>query len=81
MRRKTIYSKDYAVFLRLLVEAREKADLTQVALSRHLPFTQSEISKIERGQRRLDIIELKMICDRLGVRLADFAAELEKRLR
>jgi transcriptional regulator with XRE-family HTH domain len=77
---KSVYTKEYAIFLRLLVEVR-KATLTQTQLSRELPFSQSALSKIERGERRLDIVELKMICDRLGVSLTDFAAELEKRLR
>jgi transcriptional regulator with XRE-family HTH domain len=53
---------------------------SQVQLGRQLPFDQPAISKIERGERRVDVIELKMICDRLGISLHDFINELEERL-
>ncbi|MCL4710086.1 MAG: helix-turn-helix domain-containing protein [Pseudorhodoplanes sp.] len=80
MVRKSIHTKDYAIFLQLLVEARQRAGLTQNQLGKQLLFEQPVISKIERGERRVDVIELKMICDRLGLKLTDFIAELEKRL-
>jgi transcriptional regulator with XRE-family HTH domain len=80
MMRKSIHTRDYAAFLELLIEARHRAGLTQAQLGRKLPFEQPAISKIERGERRVDVIELKMICDRLGMSLQDFIAELEDRL-
>lgn len=78
--RKSIHTKDYATFLKLLIELRRRAGLTQVQLGQKLPFEQPAISKIERGERRVDIIELKMICDQLGITLNDFVSELEERL-
>jgi len=35
---------------------------------------------MERGRRRVDIIELRMICGSLGIDLSDFITELEGRL-
>jgi len=78
--RKSIHTRDYARFLELLIEVRHQAGLTQAQLGEQLPFEQPGISKIERGERRVDIIELKMICDRLGISLRDFITELEKRI-
>ena len=80
MMRKSIHTKEYSLFLQLLIETRQKAGLTQVELGRALPFEQPAISKIERGERRVDIIELKMICDCLGTTVTEFARELERRM-
>jgi transcriptional regulator with XRE-family HTH domain len=80
MMRKSVHTRDYATFLELLIEIRHRTGLTQAQLGKQLPFEQPAISKIERGERRVDVIELKMICDQLGISLLDFIAELEKRL-
>lgn len=74
------YSADYAVFLRLLREARESAGVTQEELAKRLRMTQSAVSKCERGDRRLDVIELRLWCATLGLSLREFAAELDRAL-
>ena len=51
----------------LLVEARTKANLTQSELSLRLKRPQSFVSKYERGERRLDVIELRQVAQALGV--------------
>ena len=80
MMRKSIHTRDYAIFLELLIEFRHRAGLTQAQLGQKLPFEQPAISKIERGERRVDVIELKQICERVGVSLQEFIVELQKRL-
>lgn len=47
----------YDVFRALLVEARISRGITQVALAQQLACPQSTISKVERGDRRLDFVE------------------------
>ena len=56
---RSIYSKDYQAFIRKLREARLSAGLTQVDVAQKLKKPQSYVSKIERGDRRVDIAELK----------------------
>jgi transcriptional regulator with XRE-family HTH domain len=80
MMRKSVHTRDYAVFLELLIELRHRAALTQAQLGLKLPFEQPAISKIERGERRVDVIELKLICEQLGISLQDFISELQLRL-
>jgi transcriptional regulator with XRE-family HTH domain len=80
MMRKSVHTKDYAAFLELLIEIRHRVGITQAQLGQQLPFEQPAISKIERGERRVDVIELKMICESLGIKLHDFIAELEEKL-
>lgn len=75
---KSIYTREYAVLLRLLAEARESAGLTQVALAEALDQSQSFVSKIELGDRRLDVIQLRTILAVLNVSLPEFIRKLEK---
>ena len=81
MMRKSTHTREYQVFLTLLIEERTKAGMTQAQLGQKLTFGQPGISKIERAERRIDIVELQMICEQLGVTLEDFVTEFKKRCR
>ena len=78
---KSIYTREYTTVTRILREAREEAGLTQVELADLLGQSQSFVSKYERGERRLDIIQLRTVCLTLGVKLRDFVERLERALR
>lgn len=52
---------------RLLIEAREAANVNQTELAKRLGRTQSFVSNYERGQRRLDVPEFILICRALGL--------------
>jgi transcriptional regulator with XRE-family HTH domain len=78
---KSIYTAEYAELLMLLREARQTAHLSQVQLAERLGQSQSFVSKVEAGDRRLDLIQLRTICRVLGVSLSSFVARLEARLR
>jgi transcriptional regulator with XRE-family HTH domain len=75
---KSPFSKEYRIFLRALRAARKEAGLTQDEVAAKLGQTQSFVSKCERGERRIDVIELYHFCDAFGIRLADFVRELLK---
>ena len=55
----TIRSKEYAVFVEKLRKARLEAGLRQIDVSKKLKRTQSYVSRVEMGEQRLDILELK----------------------
>ena len=55
------HSEDYQFLLRRLREARLAAGLTQNAVAVSLKVPQSQVSKIESGERRIDVIELKRL--------------------
>jgi DNA-binding XRE family transcriptional regulator len=59
---KSIYESAYRTLLDLLVEARDEAGMTQQQLADKLERPQSFVSKIEHGDRRMDIIEFLLIC-------------------
>jgi len=75
---KSIHSARYAAFLALLRETRLTAGLTQIELANRLNETQTFISKCERGERRIDVVELESFCRALGTSLPKFAAGLQK---
>jgi len=60
---KSIYSKEYRKVVERLKKAREEVKLKQTEVAKKLSRPQSYISKIERGERRIDIMELKKIAD------------------
>ena len=56
---KAIYSKDHKYIVEQLKKARQEAGLEQVEVAKLLGKTQSHVSKVEAGQRRIDIVALK----------------------
>ncbi|HEX8423887.1 MAG TPA: helix-turn-helix transcriptional regulator [Pyrinomonadaceae bacterium] len=74
---KSIASNDYALFLSHLRETREKAGMTQERLAESLGQTQSFVSKCERGERRLDLVEVRAFCIALGVSFPSFVTQFD----
>ncbi len=66
--------------LRLLKATRRSLGETQEELAGKLGESQSFVSKCERGERRLDIIELRAFCSALVWPLPKFLRGLEKEL-
>lgn len=77
---KSVFSRSYDVFVTALRDARTDAKVTQVELAKRLGETQSFVSKCERGERRLDVVELRAWCRALGTTLAEFSRNLERKL-
>ncbi len=74
---KSIISADYRLFLGFLKKTRQDAGITQVQIAKKLKITQSQISKVERGERRLDFIELRRWLRALKVPIIDFVTGFE----
>ena len=49
-----------------LVERRKAAGLTQAVLAERLKIHQSYVADIERGQRRVDVVELFALAEAIG---------------
>ena len=64
--RKTLRSPEHVLLRQLLVDARTESGLSQVQVANALQWPQSDISKIETGERRLDVIEFVKLCKALG---------------
>ncbi len=72
--KKTIHSEKSKLLQSLLIQARDKAGLTQQALADKLGKPQSFVAKYEVGERRIDVIEFMRICDAIGVDAANIIA-------
>jgi transcriptional regulator with XRE-family HTH domain len=80
-RDKSLFTREYKIFCRLLRESRDADSISQIELASQLKETPSEISKFERGERRLDIVQLHRWCKSLGIGLTDFVREFEVQAR
>src|SRR5438552_297107 len=70
--------KHQKALLSLLRDIRVEAGLRQVDMAKALRMPQSVVSKYESGERRLDILELRQVCDAVGLTLKGFVARLER---
>lgn len=75
---KSIHLPRYKQFLELLRKKRKEAGVLQAEVAAALDTDQSVYSKLETGDRRIDLIQLETICKAIGISLTDFIAEFEK---
>jgi len=78
---KSITSQTYSTFLKCLRKTREDAGVTQEELAQRIGETQSFVSKCERGERRIDIAELREFCFAIDTSLEDFVSFLESEIK
>jgi transcriptional regulator with XRE-family HTH domain len=64
----------------LLRQVRTDAGLTQTDVAQRLGQPQSFVSKYESGERRLDILELREVCQAIRIPLPEFIRRLEQAL-
>jgi len=73
---KSIYSANYERFVQVLGRVRSDAGLSQEALAKKMKMSQSTVSDLLRGQRRLDVIEWISYCKACGITPERFLEEL-----
>ena len=78
---KSIHTTQQKKLQQLLQQVRRGAGLRQEDLAKQLGTGQSFVSKYESGERRLDVLELRQICQAVGISLIDFVKRLENSLR
>ena len=62
-----VFSDEYAAIREVVIDARRTARLSQAQLASRLGKANSHVALIERGQRRIDSLELYWIACNLGV--------------
>lgn len=76
---KTIFGGNHAKLVETLRAARQKSGLTQTELAHRIGRNQAFVSLIERGQRRVDLIEFMNLARAMGEHPQDlFAAALAR---
>jgi transcriptional regulator with XRE-family HTH domain len=79
--KKNIRLNQQKKLLVLLRGVRLEAGLTQSELASRLGTDQTFISKYESGERRLDILELREVCQVIGIDFVAFIRRLDKDLK
>jgi len=74
---KSVFTEKYERFRKRLISARKAQGLTQVEVARKLHRPQSFVSKYERGERRLDVVEFLEVARAIGVEPKAFIDELK----
>lgn len=78
---KATFSSEYETFLSMLKQSRLDQGLSQVELAERLGVNQSVVSKNERGERRMDVLELREWCVAVRVPFPGFVAALDDKLK
>ena len=68
----SVFTEEYDEFRKRLVHARKEAGLTQEDVAYALSKPQPFVSKVERGERRLDAVELAHFAELYGKPLSYF---------
>jgi transcriptional regulator with XRE-family HTH domain len=79
--KKRVYIAQRNRLVSLLREIRIEAGLTQMELAARIERDQTFVSKYESGQRRLDVLEAREICQAVGITLERFVKRLERALK
>jgi transcriptional regulator with XRE-family HTH domain len=79
--KKRIYIAQRSRLVSLLREMRIEVGLTQTALAARIEKDQTYVSRYESGQRKLDVLEVREICQVIGITLEEFVKRLEKALK
>jgi len=74
----SIFTDKYERFRQLMVEARTAAGITQSQLAKKLNQPQSYVSKYERGERRLDLIEFIEVAAAIGMDVHKVLRKLQR---
>lgn len=78
--RLTANRKQQMALLSVLRQLRSDAGLRQIDLAEALGKRQAFVSYYESGERRLDLLELRQVCEVLGISLGGFVRKFEKEL-
>lgn len=74
---KTIHSRKHKLLLELLRQLRLSRRLRQSDLAKLVGSSQATVSNVERGERRLDVIELMEWLEAMGANVSPFLETLE----
>lgn len=79
--RKSIHDRGYQVLVTALRAARRRAKVTQIELSERLKADQSFVSRYERAERRLDVVEVRTICEALEIDFVELMGTFDVAMR
>ena len=67
MGRRNTFGREYRAIVGVLVKRRKDAGISQWDVARALGIDQSRVSKIERFELRLDVVDYVRFCEAIGL--------------
>jgi transcriptional regulator with XRE-family HTH domain len=77
----SVRTAEYDLLIAMLREARELKAVSQRQLSKRLGREHTYILKIEKGIRRVDVVEMIQICSELGVDPLEIVAKVRDSIK
>ena len=74
----TIRSKRHRYLVKAVIEARERAGISQAELARRFRQYQSFIARLESGERRIDVVEFLALAEAIGFDPVEMLLEIIK---
>lgn len=74
------YTAERELIRSTLKRLREESGMSQGELARRLDVPQSLVSRFENGDRKLDLQELREVCQAIGVPLKELVGRFERAL-
>ena len=68
----SVYTPEYQIFLAHLKAARERAGLSQRGLAERLGKSYSYVAKVETGYTRMDIYQIRVYLQAVGMPFVEF---------
>ena len=78
--KKYLNGKEHKILLEMLYRLRVASELRQSDLAKLLKVPQSFVSKIESGERRIDLIELRAILKCFSTDIKEFVTQFENKI-
>lgn len=77
----SVFPQAYQTFVRELKKARESNGLTQDDITETLGLYKTFMSKVESGERRVDVVELISICRVMGIDPGEFVSRVSRQIK
>ncbi len=74
----SIFTDRYKKMLEILSKGRKSKKMSQGDLGKKIDISQPDISKMERGIRRIDVVEMMDMAEALDLDSHDIISELQK---
>ena len=74
-------AEDDKIIAQMIRRLRREREITQSSVAIHLGVVTNVVSRMEKGTRRINLPELRMICELFGVDLRDFLTEYLRRVQ
>ncbi len=75
-RPKSLRTATHRKLSELIIQERKNAKLTQENVASKLGWPQSDVSKVETGERRLDVVELIALSEAIGFDVSILVSQL-----